>query len=87
LRSQSAQLVDGPLEQLGGVPHLPFHSAQLLANAVRGIMQHHVQIEEAGFHIAERLAEIVNQTGEDLFVSCGAVHVKLRGRHQYNART
>jgi hypothetical protein len=51
------------MEQLGGLRHLAFHDAQLLANAARGIIQHQVQIEDAGFHIAERLAEIVDQAG------------------------
>jgi len=32
------------------------------------MIQHQIQIEDAGFDIAERLPEIVDQAVEDLFV-------------------
>jgi hypothetical protein len=44
------------------------------------MIQHQVQIKQAGFHIAERLAEIVDQSGEVLFVECRGAHVYLPGQ-------
>jgi len=52
---------------------------QLFANAAGRMIQYQVQEENAGFDVAERLAEVVNQTVENLFVEgCGA-HVECRG--------
>jgi hypothetical protein len=54
------------MEELGGLRYLAFHHLHLLANAAARLLQHQLQIENSGFHIAERLAEIVNQGAEDL---------------------
>ena len=38
------------------------------------MIQQEIQVEDAGFDIAERLAKIVNQTVENLFGGCGGSH-------------
>jgi len=44
------------------------------------MIQQQVQIIEAGFNIAKRLAEVVDQDREGLFVECGGVHANLPGQ-------
>jgi hypothetical protein len=75
LTSENAQFFAGAIEQLGGLRHLPPHDAHLFANALRGVVEHHLQIENAGFQVAERLAEIVNQAVQNLFRTSGSAHV------------
>jgi hypothetical protein len=57
------------MEQLHGLRDLTFHQLHLVANAIGRLVEDHVEIEETGFQIAERLAEIVNKSAEDLFRS------------------
>lgn len=55
------------MEQLNGLRDLTFHQLHLIANTVGRLVEDHVEVEETGFQIAERLAEIVNKSAEDLF--------------------
>jgi hypothetical protein len=69
LRAQAAQRSRSFGEDSGGVAQLAFDDVELRVEA-RVIGRHH-QIQEihTGFNIAERLAQVVNQFGEQIFVS------------------
>jgi len=55
---------------LRGLGHLAFHEVHLFAHSVAGVFENHVEIEKAGFQVAERLAEIVDQAVKDLVGGC-----------------
>jgi hypothetical protein len=71
-----AQFPGGPVERLGCLGNLLPDDAQLLAHAAVRIVNHQIQIEDAGFNIAEQLPQIVRQVADDLFGSCGGGHVE-----------
>jgi hypothetical protein len=75
-----AQFFGGPLEQLSGQCYLAFHGLHLLANAAGGMVEHQIQIKEAGFQIAERLPQIVNQALEEIFGIGRGAHIELEGQ-------
>jgi hypothetical protein len=80
LSPQLAQFFGGPLEQLSGQRYLAFHGLHLLANAAGGMVEHQVQIKKAGFQIAKRLPQIVNQAVEELFGIGNGQHIELEGQ-------
>jgi hypothetical protein len=76
---QAAQFIGGLVEQAGGLSNLLLDGVQLLAHAALRMTQYQIQIEDAGFDIAQRLAQVVYQAADDLFGSCGCAHCRMLG--------
>jgi hypothetical protein len=74
------------VQELDGLRDLALHHAHLLAHTPVGMIEHQIQIEKAGFQVAKRLSNIVDQIVEDLFGGFSGNHEAAGEQDQYNAR-